>query len=334
MQKQLFYIAKYVLIAGVIVSLVISCSKIPSNIGKTHEVVVASSIIDTSLIFDNIQFYNYLPQKEGLFTFIFKSDTAAKQFSRYHTIFVYGTLGDEAISALLNDEAKQTTEKDTFTLFKLEDLWAQDQLVVIMAVSRRDHIKRGIEKYKNIITRILEEDYYQRIKTNYYFQKIDEKNKETLGHFGVTFDITKSWIIDSTYQDDNFLFFHIHNPDRSIFFYKEPFMYELSTAYAIAKRDTLTAKYYNGDYIMKDMITCEQIEFKGMRGMELKGVWQNDTLVAGGPFLSYFLTDADTLYILDGVLFNPGKRKSDYFTALEVIINSFQIVKQHPDEPE
>ena len=65
-----------------------------------------------------------------------------------------------------------------------------------------------------------------------------------------------------------------------------------------------------------------------MKGMRLKGVWQNDSLVAGGPFLSYYLKDNDTLYIIDGILFNPGERKSDYLTQIEVIMNSFTVI--HP----
>ena len=97
------------------------------------------------------------------------------------------------------------------------------------------------------------------------------------------------------------------------------------------KRDLLTKKYYNGDYILNDLVNSEEIEFKNMRGLKLKGVWQNDSLVAGGPFVSYFLIDRDTLYVIDAVLFNPGKRKSDYFTTLEVIMNSFQIFKSDND---
>jgi len=316
-------IAGFVLVAA----LTISCTNIPPNIGKSNEVVVASSAIDSSMITDNIQIFNYVPQKEGLFTFLFKADTAAKKFSTYHTIFIYGTLQDESISTLLSEEAKLATEKDTFTLFKLNDLWAKEQLVIVMAVSETIYTTRGIIKYKDVIANMLEENYYQHIKKNYYCKDMDKKNKKALENFGVTFDLTKSWMIDSTQQENHFIFFHKHFPDRSIFFYKEQINQELSRTPAIEKRNALTNEYYNGDYVLEDLVTSEEIEFKDMKGIKLKGVWQNDSLVAGGPFISYFLTIEDTLYIIDGVLFNPGKRKSDHFTTLEVIMNSFQIVK-------
>ncbi len=327
------WLVKFSLIIAVFMAVIFttSCENIPSNIGKSHEIVVAAPSIDTSIIINNIQLYNYVPQREGLFTFLFKADTAIKQFSRYHTIIIYGTLADESIATLLNDDAKLTTQKDTFTLFKLNDLWAKEQLVIIMAVSEPIYISSGIEKYGNIISSILEEDYYQRIKKNYYYRDIDKKHKATLEEFGVTFDLTKSWIIDSTYWNEHFLFFHTHFPDRSIFFYKEPASEAISLTMALEKRDALTSKYYNGDYVLTDLVNSEEIEFKNMKGLKLEGVWQNDSLIAGGPFISYFLTDGDTLFIIDGVLFNPGKRKSDYFTTLEVIMNSFQIVRQKPE---
>jgi len=101
---------------------------------------------------------------------------------------------------------------------------------------------------------------------------------------------------------------------------------ELNDSLVINKRNALTKKYYNGDYILNELTTIENIEFQNMNGVKLKGMWQNDSLVAGGPFLSYFLTSNDTLYIIDGMLFNPGERKSDYLTKIEVIMNSFRIM--------
>ena len=315
------------LVLLLVIALTVSCTNLPSNIGKSREVVIASSAIDSNMIVDNIQIFNYVPQKEGLFTLLFKVDTAVKMFSRYHTIFIYGSLQDESISTLLSEEAKVATQRDTFTLFKLNDLWAREQLVIVMAASEPIHVTQGIIKYKNMIDNILEENYYQHIKKSYYYKNIDKKNKEALKHFGVTFDIGKSWMIDSTHQEDNFIFSHTHFPDRSIFFYKEKITQQLSRTSAIKKRDELTAEYYNGDYVLEDLVTSEKIEFKDMKGMKLRGVWQNDSLVAGGPFISYFLIDEDTLYVIDGMLFNPGKRKSNHFTIIEVIMNSFHLVK-------
>jgi hypothetical protein len=312
----------------VLVTTVLTCARIPPNVGKSREVVVIASEINKPLIVNALQMYNYVPQKEAVFSFICAADTALKNYSKFHTILLYGSLDDEFINILLNSEAREATRNDTFTLFKLNDLWAKGQLAIVFAVSEPQYIELGIEKYRTIISKILSDNYYERIKQNYYNEPIDTDISNHLKNFGVTFDFQKGWMIDSTYSDENFIFVHAHLPDRSIFFYRENLSERLTDSMAIMKRNALTKKYYHGDYVLKELTEAEHIEFQSMNGIRLRGVWQNDSLVAGGPFLSYLLVNDSILYVIDGMIFHPGERKSDYLTKIEVIMNSVNIM--HP----
>lgn len=297
------------------------------SIGKSSEVIVVSSMAHEGLVTESVQLYNYVPQKEGVFDFIFISDTLLDAYKYHHSILLCGTLEDEFIQIMLDKEARLQTEKDTFILFKKPDIWARGQLTVILAVRDREHIEEAYAKYGQLIAQTLEENYYQRVKTNHYIAGVSSKMKEKLRKYGISFDISDSWLIDSTHQDENFVFVHTHFPDRSLFFYKESKPNILNGSYALAKRDSLTRRYYNGDYILKELTQDEPIEFAGFTGIRLRGVWQNDSLVAGGPFLTYFLIDNDTLYVIDGIVFNPGERKTDYLTKMEVILNSFNLIR-------
>ncbi|KPJ72864.1 hypothetical protein AMJ52_04845 [candidate division TA06 bacterium DG_78] len=308
--------------------LLFSCAKIPPNVGKSREVVVVASKINEPLIVNTLQIYNYVPQKEELFSFIFTADTTFKNYNKFHTILLYGSLDDKFISTLLNPEAREATKNDTFTLFKLNNLWAKGQLAIVLAVSELRYIESGIKKYSTLISKILNDNYYDRIKQNYYTEAMDSKINVHLKNFGITFDFQKGWMIDSTYSNENFICIHAHFPDRSIFFYKEKLKGYLTDSIVIDKRNLLTKKYYNGDYVLKELTAAENIEFRAMKGIRLRGVWQNDSLVAGGPFISYFLVNSDSLYVIDGMIFHPGERKSDYLTKIEVIMNSVNIM--HP----
>jgi len=303
------------------------CIKLVRSTGKSSDVVVVASTRDEGLIDENIQIYNYVPQAEGVFTFIFASDTALEAYKKHHAIFMYGTLQDEFINTMLSQEARDATVNDTFTVFKLKDLWASGQTIVLLAAINRDHLARGIEKYGQLIGQTLEENHYQRIKKHYYDAGISSRMKDRLKKYGMTIDINTAWMIDSTHKDNNFIFVHTHFPDRSIFYYKEPRKSPPNDQYALAKRDSLTKDYYTGDYLLKELTTVEPIEFAGLRGIRMRGVWQNDSLIAGGPFISYFLTDGDTLYVIDGIVFNPGERKTDHMTRIEVIMNSFNLIR-------
>lgn len=312
---------------SIILVLVTGCRKFPESVGKARDVVVVASDIDTSFINRNLQLYRYVPQCEPSFVFIFAQDTLLKNVKQFHSLFLYGSLKDDFIYELLDAEARAATLKDTFNLFKVDNLWAKNQTVVILATSEPFYISEAITRYKKMITKILEESYYRKFKLAFYEKEMDNNIKKHLCRFGWELDIPLGWMIDSTYKDKNFIFVHTHYPDRSIFLFKEQNTEKLNDSFVIEKRNKLTRKYYNGDYVFKELTTIEPIEFQDMKGFRVKGVWQNDSLVAGGPFLSYFLTRSGYLYIIDGILFLPGERKTDYIMGLEVMMNSFKIIE-------
>ena len=59
-----------------VIIMTLVCSRFVRSVGKSSDVVVAASQIDEDLITEKIQLYNYVPQQEGTFTFIFANDTA------------------------------------------------------------------------------------------------------------------------------------------------------------------------------------------------------------------------------------------------------------------
>lgn len=304
------------------------CAKIPPHVGKSRDVIVISSQENSEMISNNIQIHNYMPQEENLFQFVFVHDSLTDKYNKFHTLLLYGSLEDEFIRILLNDEAEESTRSDTFNLFKLQNLWAKGQLAIVLAAAKPEYIEAGIMKYQNLIVKILEENYYERVKEVYYQKRMSRTLSKKLAEFGLALDLDDQWLLDTTFVEENFIFVHTHFPDRSVFVYTEKQSAPLTDSLVQHMRNKLTNKYYHGDYILTDLTTTAKIEFKEMQGMRIKGVWQNDSLVAGGPFLSYFLTRKDTLYIIDAMLFSPGERKSEFFTALEVILNSFEVVAQ------
>lgn len=303
------------------------CSRWLTSIGKNSEVVVLASKIEERLVIQNVQQYNYVPQEEGMFEFIFAVDTAFEHYKNHHAIILYGTLQNDIIRTILSKDAREATERDTFTVFRKKDLWANGQTAIILAVSDSIYLERAFARYGQLIGQALEEHHYSRVKMNYYDAGISSVMKDRLKKYGMTIDINDAWLIDTLHQADNFIIIHTHFPDRSIFFHKAARPPVLDKGYTLAKRDSLTARYYDGDYILQELTTAEPIEFANMRGIRLRGVWQNDSLVAGGPFISYFLESGDSMYVIDGIVFNPGERKTDHLTTIEVIMNSFRLIR-------
>src|SRR4030042_4831209 len=101
-------IIKYFFIIFTIIISMITCARIPSHTGKSRQIIVLSCEPDSQLIESNIQIFQYLPQEEALFSYLCLSDTAIKAFKKNHAIFLYGSLEDEFIDLLLDDEARRT----------------------------------------------------------------------------------------------------------------------------------------------------------------------------------------------------------------------------------
>jgi hypothetical protein len=310
----------------------LSCGKLPESLGKSREVGVVSVVVDTALINANLQIYNYYPQKEPQFFFVFGPDTDIKKFHKFRTIFLYGSLENNFIKKLLNAEAREATKKDEIVLFRKSDLWAKNQLVLILAVSEPQMLWNAVKEYHALIVRILDDNYFRNVKAEYNALPRDEKTIEELKQHGITFDLPKGWLIDTAHAREKFLLIRAHDPDRSVFYYRARKPVHLSDTFAIKIRNILTEKYYHGDYILKDRIRAEPYELDNLKGIRLQGAWQNDSLVAGGPFLAYFLTDSINLYVIDGALFLPGERKTDYFKRVEVLLNSFKLETSNPGE--
>lgn len=304
----------------------LSCGKLPPAVGKSRDVIVVSVIVDSQLVGGGLQVIHRFPQPEPVFNFIYAPDTALKRFRTFRTIFLYGSLRDVNINRLLNDDARNAIARDNVALFKKYDLWARGQLVLILAVAEPPMLWDAFDEYRSLIGRILEDNYENCIRQEYRQVPLDEDLNGRLRRFGVAIDLHPGWLIDSTFSGDGFIFVHAHYPDRSIFFYREPGAKALSESLALRKRNELTRRFYRGDQVMNASTALTGAELDGRHALRLQGVWQNDSLIAGGPFLTYIFNAGDTFCMVDGILFLPGERKSEHLVKLDIALKSCRIV--------
>jgi hypothetical protein len=76
----------------------------------------------------------------------------------------------------------------------------------------------------------------------------------------------------------------------------------------------------------KDTLVEEESDFETMPGGALLvGVWQNEREVAGGPLITRFVHEpaARRLFGIQGMLFAPGRRKHSFFRELRALLYTF-----------
>ncbi len=130
-------------------------------------------------------------------------------------------------------------------------------------------------------------------------------------------------------QDSNFFALAKHYPDRFFFVYREPFPRPLKPEEILDLRDQLTRRYYEGDYVERSRLRISHTTFLGHPALQIYGVWQNDSLYIGGPFLLYaFNRDSKDFVLLDMAVFAPEKDyKLSYLWRTEAFLKTLKFLE-------
>jgi hypothetical protein len=99
-------------------------------------------------------------------------------------------------------------------------------------------------------------------------------------------------------------------------------------------RDTLTKRYVSSDVensymLINDVdlpLFIKPVEFNNFYAVEAKGIWELNNDYMGGPFISYLIHNPNNneLYLLDGFVFAPSKKKRELMQYLEFILNTVE----------
>ncbi|MEO0113285.1 MAG: DUF4837 family protein [candidate division WOR-3 bacterium] len=304
-----------------------SCSPLPPTIGKLREVIIFTEYQNEieNLISQILEKKVYTPQPEPYFTIKYKNLASFPLLKDFTTLFLVSTISDEFISDLVGDKI-EIIKRDTFGFFRLKDLYTKNQQIFIFVSSEKNLLKEGLKRYEKRIFYSLLEHIYDLISLYTYSIGIDkEKIKYLKENYHFTFKVPKRYILKEEYKKNNFIYLFTHYPDRSIFIYFDNTRRELLPEKIANLRDSLTIKFYNGDYILREYTYAESTYFLNQPALKLIGVWQNDKDIIGGPFISYAFNYQDKFYLIDGTLFYPGEKKLNNLLQLDVILRTFEV---------
>ncbi len=304
-----------------------SCSPLPPTIGKLREVIIFTEYENEirDIISKILEKKVYTPQPESYFTIRYKNLASFPLLKDFSTLFLIGTISDEFISDLIGDKI-EIVKKDTFGFFRLKELYGKNQQIFIFVSNDKNLLKEGLKRYEKRIFYSLLEHLYHLIHLYTYSIGIDkEKIKYLKENYSFAFKVPKRYFLKEEYKKENFIYLFTHYPDRSIFIYFDNKKRELIPKKIADLRDSLTIKFYNGDYILREYTYYETTYFLNQLSLKIMGVWQNDKDIIGGPFISYAFNYKDKFYLIDGTLFYPGEKKLNNLLQLEVILKTFEV---------
>lgn len=249
-------------------------------------------------------------------------------------IFFMGILnGDGAVDKYLAkympQNFKQGVNEDKYFYSFNDDMFARDQISLIMLAKDAASFKANLKAMKDEIYKKFTDKYYARLKKT-MFERDDNPSvqKYLSKHFGWSLQLQQDYFIAAEDEDAKYVWLRRIHPNRWISIWEsESTEDSLSLDTLKQIRTRMARKYYQGDIVVDEDLSLETIDFNGFPAQKMTGLWQNDSLIVGGPFRLYALRDAQKkkMYFIDIAVMAPGKLKKPFLDQLEVMAHTFHL---------
>jgi len=314
--------------AAAVALLAIGCNYKPSSVGRARDVLVFTEhkeLVEQGLAFAlGREIFTPQPAKEFIVRWMEPAELANRLTQ--HGILIVGFEEDSLINSLFPD----LSANDSFALYRVNDVWAANQSVLVFVARDTLNMLLGLKAVRPKIHETFKYRLLQRLEAMTYEKGKDTELSEKIETYGFKLKVPKGWLLDERYAGQNFIWVHVHEPDRSIFIYREDEERELSRKAMLALRDSLTGRFYEGDYLDSTFTTAGPSYFRASEAIRIEGVWQNDSMIVGGPMIGFSFNEGGRFWMIDAMLFYPGPatKKVFWLNQLEVILATFEPLKK------
>ena len=318
-----------------------------------HVIVIADRDVWEGEVGDTFRFYFssaflILPQPEPILDLKHFTPLDLEKDPIRRELRTYIYLGDmtdksSATAALMQEDVgseriRSAKEGKGYGNIQKKDKYALGQMNVFMYATSQETLLENIRKnYSTILKRIKDNDE-ELIAANVYAggesRKAEENVKQSLG---INLKVPADYFV--AMDDENTMWIRKMTKEFSsnILLHKMPYTDKAQLSYEGIKslRDSLTKQYVSSDIEESYMLVndvdlpmfVKSVEFNELYAMEAKGVWELNNDYMGGPFISYLIHNPtnNELYLLDGFVFAPSKKKRELMQYLEHILNTAEI---------
>jgi hypothetical protein len=348
--KKIFVIVFLVVMSGV---LFLSCKGENKNAwGADDEIIVFADSSDFyELEASLLTVFNkviYTPQAEVLFNLVRKDISQFEQYRKFKNILFISPLDtvhevSRIVSKMLTEDVRELVMSDSVSVINKHDVWAKNQLVMIIASADLTKLKNNILNSHQDLIYYFQKASDKRLFKSLYNNKYERKDVEAklLKDYGWMIYVQADFSVALEKKEDNFvwlrrgagteierwIFIHwIENASLSLF-HKDSIN---------AIRNRLTEKYYRTAddsgfvKIADDYYSIQETNFLKRYALMTQGLWVMSDATMGGPFVNYTFYDNDTkrLYMLDGSIYAPKFFKKKIIQQLDVTLQSFLTDKE------
>lgn len=329
---------KLMLLIGIIGMSTIGCERIPEAVGNdTGITVVADSAIYAAIrpaLEAALQKEIYTPQPEYLLEMSYLRPEELNKVVVRPNIIMAGLLNAEdrtskQVRGMLPAGTINQVEQQESFVFRKENPWAKKQLLLVLVSTDTSVLKEQIMENSDYLFDVLRNHVIHLTKEEMYSQFEQKRiGNEFLAKYQWRLRVQHDYSVWQEDEKDHFVMLRRTSPERWLFVYWENFAEpdSIHADWVVSKRNEIGRRYYESDKIADKYLSIGETEFAGRRAVVLRGLWENDEKVAGGPFKAFAFYDEDTkrAYIVDISAFAPGQEKEGFMRQLEIMARTFQ----------
>lgn len=283
------------------------------------------------------------PQPEKLFTLKRVSANQIDKYKHKKNLILLAPLNSSSstaryIKSVIDKKIEDKISTDPNYVVTKKDLWAKNQLVMILSAPTMQELEFKILKDKDNLLYAFQNASDKRLYESLYSPTYERKNIEgkLLRDFGWLIYVQADFKLAMSKPEDNFVWLR-RSPgsdmERWIFVHwienADPSYLNVDSIRSI--RNRLTKKYYQTSddtayvVIAEDYFTNTEVNFKGRYALLTQGLWDLNIKGMGGPFINYIFYDEKSkrIYMLDASVYAPKYYKRNLLQQLDVTLQSF-----------
>jgi hypothetical protein len=285
----------------------------------------------------------YTPQPENLFLLTRKNIVDLEKYRNRKNLIFIAPLNSNSevgkyINGMLSPDVKNLVNSDSISVINKYDLWARNQLLMILTAPTIEKLNQSILKEHENLLHHFQKISDTRLFQSLYNERFERKDIEAkfLKNYGWMIYVQSDFYLALDKPEDNFVWLR-RSPgtdmERWIFVHwienASPAMLNRDSIYSI--RDRVTGKFYKSSddqsyvEISDDYKTTIEVNFLNRYALMTQGLWRMNDGSMGGPFTNYTFYDQPTkrLYMLDGSIYAPKYYKKKLIQQVDVILQSF-----------
>ncbi len=293
----------------------------------------------------------YTPQPENLFNLIRKDISLLEKYKEKKNIIIIAPLNSKSetsqyVNSMLSNDVKKMVYEDSISVINKYNLWANDQLVMIITSPTLEQLNKNILKESENLLYYFQKISNDRLYKSLYNSRYEQKNIEAkfLRDYGWMIYVQTDFLLAIDKPQDKFVWLRRApgtDMERWIFVHwidnASPALLNKDSIYAI--RNKLTEKFYrtsdDSSYveISDDYKITKEVNFLNRYALMTQGLWRMKDGSMGGPFINYTFYDEPTkrIYMLDGSVYAPKYYKKKLIQQLDVLLRSF-LTKREVDK--